>query len=55
MSDLAHQLDLTITAEGVESSEQWQLVSDKGIDYIQGYLISMPLSIDDFIAFDPVA
>lgn len=53
MSDLAHHLNLTITAEGVESSEQWQLVSDKGIDYIQGYLISMPLPIEKFIEFDP--
>ncbi len=54
MSDLAHQLNLTITAEGVESSEQWELVSDKRIDYVQGYLISMPLPIEEFIKFDPV-
>ncbi|MBW0145343.1 EAL domain-containing protein [Sphingomicrobium clamense] len=41
--DLAHKLDLSATAEGVESQEQLQLMKDLGCDIAQGYRIARPL------------
>ena len=45
--DLAHGLGLTATAEGVETQEQLQLVTDLGCDLVQGYYISPPLPGDE--------
>ena len=43
ITDLAHGLGLTATAEGVETIEQLRLVRELGCDLVQGYLISPPL------------
>lgn len=43
ISDLAHALGLTATAEGVETVEQLRIVREIGCDVAQGYLISQPL------------
>ena len=43
MIDLAHGLGLTVTAEGVETEAQLQLLCDMGCDVAQGYLIARPL------------
>lgn len=47
--DLGHNLDLSVVAEGVETEEEWSLLRDLGCDYIQGYLASRPLSIENFL------
>jgi diguanylate cyclase (GGDEF)-like protein len=50
--DLAHNLGLTVVAEGVETSEALALLKDLGCDMAQGYLFSKPLSVagfDDFL------
>jgi len=44
--DLAHGLGLTVTAEGVETREQLQLLLELRCDVVQGYLISHPLEPD---------
>jgi len=47
---LAHKLGLMVVAEGVEKQEQRRLLQDMRCDAIQGYLISKPLSADQFAA-----
>jgi EAL domain-containing protein (putative c-di-GMP-specific phosphodiesterase class I) len=43
ITDLAHGLGLTATAEGVETIEQLRAVQELGCDLAQGYLISPPM------------
>ena len=40
---MAHALDMTVVAEGVETLEQVQLLRDLGCDEMQGYYISRPV------------
>ena len=49
--DLAHALDMEVTAEGVETPAAMALLSVMGCDMVQGYLISRPISIDAFRHF----
>jgi EAL domain-containing protein (putative c-di-GMP-specific phosphodiesterase class I) len=51
ITDLAHGLGLTATAEGVETVEQLRVVSELGCDLAQGYLISHPLEPEALIAW----
>lgn len=48
---MIHDMRLKIVSEGVETAEQFKVISDLGIDYIQGYYFSKPLDADAFIAF----
>jgi len=40
---MAHQLDLEVVAEGVETRAQWALLADLGCDVAQGYLVARPM------------
>ena len=51
MINLAHALNLTVIAEGVESSAQLNWLEWHGCDGIQGYYFSKPLSAKDFELF----
>ena len=44
------QMGLSITAEGIESEEMAQALTDIGSDYLQGYYFSKPLSPEEFVA-----
>jgi EAL domain-containing protein (putative c-di-GMP-specific phosphodiesterase class I) len=44
MISLAHGLDFKVTAEGVETEAQREMLAGMGCDEIQGYLISHPLT-----------
>ena len=41
--NLAHALDLSVVAEGVETEHQLELLRHLGCDYAQGYLFSRPV------------
>lgn len=42
---LAHALELSVVAEGVESEEVADAVMRLGVDYLQGYLLSRPVPV----------
>ena len=46
--NLAHNLGLQVTAEGVESKEILAKLKDYGCDMAQGYFLNKPLSVKDF-------
>lgn len=46
--DLAHQLGLVVTAEGVETPQQLNFLMSLGCDRLQGYLISPPITSEAF-------
>lgn len=48
---LAHRLGLKVIAEGIETSQQRDLLRDINCDYGQGYLFSEPLSAQAFERF----
>lgn len=45
---LAHELNLKVVAEGIETKEVIQLLEDIGCDEIQGYYVSKPLPKKEF-------
>lgn len=49
--EFAHENNICITAEGVETADLAKALIDIHCDYLQGYLISKPIPIDDFISF----
>lgn len=49
--ELAHNLGLSVVAEGVEQQSALDLLIKLGCDTIQGYLISKPLAVTQFNAF----
>ncbi len=46
---LARKLDMTVVAEGVETREDWDLVTEVGCDQVQGYYIARPMPVHQFL------
>ena len=49
--DLAHALDMEVTAEGVETPAAVALLTVMGCEMVQGYLICLPVKLPDFIQY----
>jgi EAL domain-containing protein (putative c-di-GMP-specific phosphodiesterase class I) len=48
-AELAHALDLSITAEGIEDEPTWHHVRALGLDCAQGFLIARPMPGEELI------
>jgi len=48
---LARKLDMVVVAEGVETREDWDLVEELGVDYVQGFYCAKPMTNEDLLEF----
>ena len=48
---LAHELKMTVVAEGIENGKQLAALVASGVEEGQGYLVSPPLTVIDFVNF----
>ena len=44
-------MGLSIVAEGVETEEQLEAMTEMGVDYIQGFYFSRPLPAKEYLTF----
>ena len=44
-----HSMGFTITAEGIETPEMAEALTEIGCDYLQGYMFSKPLPMEEFV------
>jgi len=51
IASLARSLEMTVTAEGVETNDQMHILKLAGCTYAQGYLMSRPLPFDEVTRF----
>lgn len=49
--DMIHNFRMEVVAVGIETQEQFDELKNSNVDYLQGMLISKPLSKNDFINF----
>lgn len=45
---LAHSLDMTVVAEGIEEQEQVEKLRERGCDLVQGYVYAKPMPASEF-------
>jgi EAL domain-containing protein (putative c-di-GMP-specific phosphodiesterase class I) len=47
--DLAHELEMKVIAEGIEHRDQLEFLRDMGCEYIQGFLFSKPMPLEELV------
>ncbi len=52
MIELGSSMGLSFTVEGVETADQLALLKSKGLNELQGYLFSHPLTAEELLRFD---
>ena len=45
-------MNLSITAEGIETREMAEILKGIGCDYLQGYYFSRPVPMSEFLVMD---
>lgn len=50
IAQLGESMDMKVTAEGIETSEQLSFISEQGCDHVQGFLLSRPIGTAAIIA-----
>ena len=48
---MVERMGFKIVAEGIEEQEQFEMLREQGIDYIQGYYFSKPLPEKEFLEY----
>ena len=51
MVNIVHDMDMKVVSEGVETREQYDAMVKLGIDYIQGYYFSKPITGQELLGF----
>jgi diguanylate cyclase (GGDEF)-like protein/PAS domain S-box-containing protein len=51
MISTAHTLDKKVIVEGIDLEEQWKIIQDLNCDFVQGSMISIPLTLNQAITF----
>lgn len=51
LCDAFRDSGMKVLAEGIETNEQYEIIKNMNIDYIQGFLFSKPLSTKDALDF----
>ncbi|MCR9352599.1 sensor domain-containing phosphodiesterase [Vibrio alginolyticus] len=46
VTELAQQMNVKVVAEGVESKQEFQVLAEIGVDYMQGFLFSAAVPVD---------
>ena len=47
--DLANRLNLDVVAEGIENTQQRDYLSQRGVQYLQGYFFGRPMPVDPLL------
>ena len=51
LTNLFHDMDLAVIAEGAETPEQVKALTGQGVDRIQGFALAKPMPEKDLLAF----
>ena len=51
LTKLFHEMELTVVAEGAENEEEVRLLTEQGVDRIQGFALARPMPLDKLIDF----
>ena len=51
LTKLFHDMNLVVIAEGIETKEEVQALTNLGIDRIQGYALARPMPVDKLLTF----
>jgi len=52
MTEVGHCLDMKVIAEFVESDTMFDKLREANVDYIQGYTVGKPVSIQSLLSLD---